>query len=676
MDREVKMTAEKRWMAVAAVLIVCALIAGAALPAAFGGASDTAYAAEAVTAGVYGEIDTDSLWYFGGSELNLGKLRSHVAVNILPVLRGSDVEPVVIAVVDTGLDTGNSLFAGDKDGNGELLLRDENGVLRGYNSYYASHGEMGKAGDFADESEGKHGTAVASIIAILIRETGLSDYIKIYPVKASYPTGSGNVNSFEKESIRLGIEHAVSDEVGAQVINLSLCSELKHETSWATDSAMKATVSEATRSATIVAAAGNEGKSSTSHYYYPAAYDNVLGVMAHDANGAYSTTNYGSAYDIFAPGSGILVSSSNGSYTTSGESTSGTSMSAPFVSFAAALLRLSFKAEQLAEGKEMPRTGAITRLMSAVSEEDATVTAKDGKEYKKLNILKLVSDDIENVDYGWLDPTGLTVSAKRAGKTVADEAAIKVQTLRETGEGRSLLQFTADISPADETDPSLADAVEWSLVEYGGEDGSEEVSVVSLGKGGSVEHLFDRAGSFGVRATLTVGEGASAVTFTDEFNIVASMQAWAGSKAHIVTEDYISSDAYIHGGSGKVPSSAILYGSGGTLTLTVTTIEDVAYDTVNWYVNGRIAGTGATFEFTPEGMPGKDYTVTARVLFEDGSAEYLDGFTVEHKSWAAHPLFAILWTALGVGAAVGVFFLVRGVKAKKAAKAASDAEEK
>ena len=681
------MTFGKRTEKILAIAVVCVLIAAAFLTFGFAGngtaAAESGAGADAVTAGVYGSIDTDSdLWYFDGDQLNLASLRAYVATEILPVLRANDVDPVVIAVVDTGLDKGNSVFAGS-DTHEELLLRDKDMNLLGYNSFYAAEGG-GDIGDFTDESEKKHGTAVSSILAVLIRETGLSEYIKIYPIKASYPAeyveeqkkGSITTNHFSIEAIRLGIEYAVSDAVGAEVINLSLCSTEDSETSWRTDTEMIAAVSEAVKTATVVAAAGNESTASTAHYYYPAAYNDVVGVMGYgDGNTPTQKTNYGSAYDIFAPGSGVMVSTESGVFRTSGEDTSGTSMSAPFVSFAAALLRLSLTAETLADSSfVMPRNGIINDMVAELGEGDAVIKAKDGGEYKKLDILKLVSEDILDIDYAWDDPTEITVTASQKGSKLSDDATVTVQTLRETGKGRSLLEFTASVLPVGNTDPQLAAGIEWTLTQY--DSDGEQVSSVSLGKGGSVSHLFDKAGAFTVKATLTVNVGESEKTFSDEFSFTVQHPAWKSSLAHVVPEEFLSSGTYLYGEDGGVPSFTVLYGRGESMRFAVTTLEDVEYDSVSWYVNGTIAGTGATFEFFPEGMPGKDYEVTAVVMLPNGSTSYLGAFTVHHKSWAAHPLFAILWTALGVGVIAGGVVLTLHLKKRKAAAAEIASDDK
>lgn len=63
------------------------------------------------------------------------------------------------------------------------------------------------------------------------------------------------------------------------------------------------------------------------------------------------------------------------------ELTGGTSMAAPIVSFAAALLKLTLTAEELAGGEAVPRNTVVTRLITHFFEDDASVTVS-GDEYK------------------------------------------------------------------------------------------------------------------------------------------------------------------------------------------------------------------------------------------------------------------------------------------------------
>jgi subtilisin family serine protease len=112
----------------------------------------------------------------------------------------------------------------------------------------------------------------------------------------------------------------------------------------------------------FVVAAGNDAANLDSRYYtdYPSEYalDNVVVVGATTSTGARAYySNYGAAnVDLFAPGSRVLSLSAGGGY----ESMSGTSMAAPHVAGAAALM--------LAENPGLSTTRLKSRLINAADQ--------------------------------------------------------------------------------------------------------------------------------------------------------------------------------------------------------------------------------------------------------------------------------------------------------------------
>lgn len=673
-------------------LLLALLFAACSFATGFAPVASVSYAEEAtptdaVTASEWGGIDADTLWYMASDELNLAGLKQYVSQYMLPALRAANAEPVIIAVIDTGINKSNGLFD-------DVLLRDDGGNVRGYCAYYAAFNKSPTAeqlGAFEDETADYHGTRVASIMAVMIKELGLEDYIKLYPVKASYPKeiadtmtedkNTPNVNKFASASLVEAVNHAVSDEVGADVVNMSMCA-----TGWESNTAMIEALQEAVTKATVVAAAGNDAISSNDKKYYPAAYDGVVGVMASADNSTYhSTTNYGSVYDIFAPGENIMTSSVNGIFVQNSEN-SGTSLAAPMVSVAAALLKLRFRADRAATGEAMPRATVLTRLITTLNEGDPTVKAKDGISYKRLEILNLISADYSDFVGEYMPVDGLKLSAKTYGGTaidIAKETALTKCTLRENG--KSSVIFTANTTPYGDTDPVYDGQIVWTLQRYtetkGEDDKTEQtlVSSVTVGSGKTLEYLFEEEGIFKVFASISV-DGQVYTTESAAFRVSYASPLY--DRMYIVPTDYIDSADYVSGKNASIPRACDLYGKGG-ITLTITTLEDVAPKTVTWYVNGEIAAQyipaeGASsmdcaFGFTPSDGFG-EYRITA--VYDGGTVN--GTFTVNFRSYAEHPNMIPVWCALGIWvvqfAVIGIC-IYRKHREKKAAHAAAEAPE-
>ena len=232
--------------------------------------------------------------------------------------RGVDTE-LTVAVVDTGIDPAHP------------HVKDR--LVKGY--------DFVKGDDIARDGNG-HGTHVAG--TIIDCTPGLD--IKIMPIRVLDNDGSG-YDSAIAQGIRYAVDH------GAKVINLSLGGGHSNYM----DSAVNYALS---KSVTVVAAAGNEGINAASSC--PAHIEKCITVAAVDkANKRASFSNYGDMLDISAPGVEIRSSVPGGEYNTY----SGTSMAAPHVSAAAALVLCGQSRELLPSIVEKKLKDAATPLGEA-----------------------------------------------------------------------------------------------------------------------------------------------------------------------------------------------------------------------------------------------------------------------------------------------------------------------
>lgn len=206
---------------------------------------------------------------------------------------------VTIAIVDTGVDhthpeLASKLLAGYDFVNGDSDPQDDNG----------------------------HGTHVAGIAAALgnngIGMAGVSWGARILPVKVLNALNTGTYSN-----VAAGIVWATDQ--GAHIINLSLGGSSPSLT-------LESAVNYAAAHGVLMsAAAGNTGGA----ILYPARYADVIAVASTNAaNLRAPSSAFGPELDLSAPGVSIYSLAPGGGYTT----LSGTSMSAPHVSGALALL--------------------------------------------------------------------------------------------------------------------------------------------------------------------------------------------------------------------------------------------------------------------------------------------------------------------------------------------------
>lgn len=260
------------------------------------------------------------------------------------VTTGSD--SIILAVIDTGIDylhpdlddkiflnpgeTGTDNSGQDKRFNN--IDDDNNGFIDDYMGWDFTD-RVGfpfdsTGGDYLDWDndpidENGHGTFIAGIAGAetnnLSGIAGVAPDIKLLNLRAFDPSGFG-----EEDDVAAAILYAVQN--GAAVINMSFG-----------DDAFSLVLRDVIRYAysqdvVLVGSAGNSG-SNTPHY--PSGYSEVISVgNSTPEDFVASSSNYGSTLDMVAPGTQIVTTSRNYSYS----SINGTSASAPFVSAAACLI--------------------------------------------------------------------------------------------------------------------------------------------------------------------------------------------------------------------------------------------------------------------------------------------------------------------------------------------------
>lgn len=361
-------------------IVLLALIAGAFSCGFF--TNDVTYAAVLPDAVSNQWFDGEDYNNFGGTLQAINKIKDGLSTAEKADFKNN---PVLVAVIDTGINASHELFDG--------VLCDE-GLW-----YNAIENERGR--DYINDNcyNGNligHGTHVAGIVAQEIKKYGLEDYIKILPVKAGDSKGS-----FKDVAVVNAISYVgnLATQDKTIVINMSLTSYY-----WGKNSDVDVAVQSAVREGVIVcAAAGNDRKNSASSGYSlgsPACLENVIGVMNYGEGLIPAPkSNYGTAYDIAAPGQEIISAAKSGAtepYCTK----DGTSMATPFVSFAAAVLEIRFNRKSATVYDVMTSTPAVAT--GTVSYGNGVYTAKKLNlsafvEFKHIKEIKVFTE-VESLD--------------------------------------------------------------------------------------------------------------------------------------------------------------------------------------------------------------------------------------------------------------------------------------
>ncbi|RFB11393.1 serine protease [Bacillus sp. HNG] len=226
----------------------------------------------------------------------------------------SQGEGIVIAVIDTGIDTSHP------------DLKDRIIAGRNFTTDY-----QGKTDIFEDNNG--HGTHVSGTIAASLNNegvVGIAPKAQILSLKALTGEGSGNYE-WIIDAIHYAVQWRGPADERVRVISMSLGGpEDVPELHEAIQQAVNQNVS-------VVVAAGNEGDSQedTFEYAYPGAYNEVISVGAVNMDlelAPFSNTN--TEIDLVAPGVDVVSTYPDNKYA----QLTGTSMAAPHVAGAIALL--------------------------------------------------------------------------------------------------------------------------------------------------------------------------------------------------------------------------------------------------------------------------------------------------------------------------------------------------
>lgn len=259
---------------------------------------------------------------------------------------------VVVALIDTGVDyTHEDLQgilwtnAGEIPGNG--VDDDGNGYaddVYGWNFYNNDNRAY-----VDNDSHGTHGAGtIAASFDNGVGISGIADsgHVKIMSLKAL----GGRDGSGSSASVIQAVRYAEAN--GASVCSLSLGSSFN-------DRALYRAI--ASSSMLFVIAAGNDGANTDTSPTYPASYDldNIISVANLNVNGAlHDSSNYGPvSVDLAAPGSYILSTTPGNGYSYM----TGTSMAAPMVTAAAAMVYSHFPDITLSDVKQI-LLSSVTKL--------------------------------------------------------------------------------------------------------------------------------------------------------------------------------------------------------------------------------------------------------------------------------------------------------------------------
>lgn len=266
-----------------------------------------------------------------------------ININVVPAweyIKDKESKEVIVAVVDTGTDYTHSslsdnIWINSDEIAGDGIDNDGNGYIDDINgwNFYDENAQIFSYAKARMEYEDDHGTHCSGTIAASDRlntqVAGIAgnSNIKLMCLKALGGNNSGEKYFGNTSSVTKAIIYA--EKNGASVCNLSLGGKRE-------DKVLKSIMQKSNM--LFICASGNEGENTDLNPIYPACsnIDNIISVANLNIDGTLNlSSNYGEdTVDIAAPGTSILSLGVNNRFVY----LTGTSMSAPMVTGAAALI--------------------------------------------------------------------------------------------------------------------------------------------------------------------------------------------------------------------------------------------------------------------------------------------------------------------------------------------------
>lgn len=295
---------------------------------------------------------------------------------------------VVVAVIDNGFDVNALEFA-------TYLWEDANGNHGWNTDNNTSDITPIYKKDGTEFNNSLHGTHVASSIGMLSNNSnavGMAFEAELMLIQAAHYVNETQMPQFDVASLVSAIDYARNN--GADIINMSLGA-------FTTSSSLEAAVNRAYNAGVaIIAAAGNSAVSTASSRSIPAAYPNVIGVMATDKTTVSQLSDFsnydpsGKYYDIAAPGVQIVGSNLTGGLSIM----NGTSQASPLVSSCAAMYLSKYPQATVDELYEAIRNSPTQQVQTNPDVSSTTYYFKFLNAYELLSYGKITPELIFNLE--------------------------------------------------------------------------------------------------------------------------------------------------------------------------------------------------------------------------------------------------------------------------------------